>query len=275
MQAIADANPASVQIVRRDLICSNADADRTPIAGYLQSDNVHITPLGAYHIAADSGGLIEKLAAWVNPFTDFPVHPVTGDLCDNPTMTGTGGSVGTGCTGVAPDSMRFDRSTGSAITAVGSKETIGGEEYFKIVITRNGAGAATETIRLDNNGNITANLPAEGDWMRNACKVKWDASPAILSVHLQTREQPSSPANMTNYTMRTDTGLKWENVDIEADDGGGVWQVSPPWQWRAGGTSLIFSLFINVDNTSAGTDTLWISRMHLYPTDDPRPALGF
>ena len=132
-QALADADPDWVQIVRRDLICGNNDANRTPKTGYLNVDNVHLNPIGGYHVAADSGGLIEKLSNWIEPSTDFPAAAQAGEITTNPTLSGTGGSVSTGCTGVAPTGMRFRRSSGSYITAVGSKETINGEEYFKIV----------------------------------------------------------------------------------------------------------------------------------------------
>lgn len=274
MQALADADPAWVQIVRRDLICSNADAARTPKTGYLNVDNVHLTPKGGYHIAADSGGLIEKIANCVDAGSDLPIAPVTGDLISNATLSGSGGTVSTGCTGVAPTGFRFRRSSGTHITAVGSKETINGEEYFKIVITRNGAGG-TETIALDLGANISSGLPAVGSWLRHAMKTKWAASSALVSVQLQAREQPSTPANMNNLTMRSDTGYLWENAAVQALDGGGLWQLAPAWQFRTGGTSIIFNALINVDNTTAGTDAIWISRLHLYPVSDPRPELGF
>ena len=274
MQALADADPNWVQIVRRDLICSNNDPDKTPKTGYIQADNVHITPIGGYHIAADSEGLNEKLANFVDSFTGFPAAVQSGDLCTNPILSGSAGTVTSPCTGVAPTGLRFRRSTGSNITAVGSKETINGEEYFKIVITRNGSGG-TETIGIDMGANISSGLPSVGTWLRHAMKFKMNATAKFLSVHLQAREQPSSPANMNNYTMRSDTGYLWENAVIAAPDGGGVWQMSPPWQFRTGGTSIIFNVLINVDNTAAGTDTVWISRMQLYPVSDPKTPLGF
>lgn len=73
MQALADADPNWVKIVRRDLICSNNDADRTPKTGYLNSDNVHLNPIGGYHVACDNNGVIDRLAEWISPFTDFPL----------------------------------------------------------------------------------------------------------------------------------------------------------------------------------------------------------
>ncbi|MFA7276761.1 MAG: GDSL-type esterase/lipase family protein [Pseudobdellovibrionaceae bacterium] len=273
-QALADADPDWVQIVRRDLICGNNDANRTPKTGYLNVDNVHLNPIGGYHVAADSGGLIEKLSNWIEPSTDFPAAAQAGDITTNPTLSGTGGSVSTGCTGVAPTGMRFRRSSGSYITAVGSKETINGEEYFKIVVTRNGSGG-TETISLDYNGNITAGLPAVGTWVRAAMKAKWNASAAIQNVLLQARQQPSTPANMNNYTMRVDSGYPWENVAIAAADGSGLWQMGPPMVIKSGITSILYNALITVDNSTAGTDTIWISRMHLYSVDDPRTSLGF
>lgn len=274
MQALADADPAWVQIVRRDIICGTGDVDNTPKAGHIQADNVHLTPIGGYHIAADPGGLNEKLANWVDPFTGFPLAAQPGEITTNPLLIGATGTVSTGCTGIAPTGMRFRRSTGSNITAVGSNETINGEDYFKMVITRNGAGG-TETIGLDYGANITANLPAVGSWMRSAMKAKWDASPAIQNVMLQARQQPSTPANMNNYTMRVDTGYPWENAAIAAADGGGLWQIAPPQIVKTGITSILFNALITVDNATAGTNTVWISRMQLYAVSDPRPSLGF
>jgi hypothetical protein len=274
MQALADADPDWVQIVRRDLICSNDDADRTPKTGYIQSDNVHLAPIGGYHVAKDSGGVIEKLANWVDAFTDFPAVSQPGEITSNPTLSGSGGTVSTGCTGVAPNGMRFRRSSGSNITAVGSKETINGEEYFKIVVTRNGAGG-TETIQVDYGANISSGLPSAGTWFRSAMKAKWDASAKIFGVFLQARQQPSTPANMNNYSMRIDTGYLWENAAVEDGSGNGVWQFGPPQVTKTGITSILYNALITVDNTAAGTDTIWISRMHLYTIDDPRTALGY
>lgn len=273
MQTQADADPSNIKIVRRDLICSNADADRTPKTGYIQADNVHITPIGGYHIAADSGGLNEKLATVMTSYTSFPSAVMAGDLCTNPTLTGTGGTVTAPCTGVAPTGMRLRRITGTAITAVGSKETINGEEYYKIVVTRDGSTATVESISVDLGANISSGLPATGDWLQPAMKAKWNASAALQQVSIQARQQPSSPANMNNYSLRFDSGYLWENTNIAAADGSGLWQISCPFAMRTGATSIIYNALISVDNSTAGTDTVWISRMHLYPITDPRPAI--
>lgn len=273
MQAQADADPSNIKIVRRDLICSNADADRTPKTGYIQADNVHITPIGGYHIAADTGGLNEKLATLMTSYTSFPSAVMSGDLCTNPTLSGTGGTVTAPCTGVAPDNMRLRRLTGTAITAVGSKETINGEEYYKIVVTRDGSTATVESISVDLGANISSGLPATGDWLQPAIKAKWNASSAIQQVSIQARQQPSSPANMNNYSLRFDSGYLWENTNIAATDGSGLWQISCPFAMRASATSIIYNALISVDNSTAGTETVWISRMHLYPITDPRPPI--
>lgn len=106
-------------------------------------------------------------------------------------------------------------------------------------------------------------------------KAKWNASAAIQNVLLQARQQPSTPANMNNYTMRVDTGYPWENVAIAAADGSGLWQMGPPMVLKTGITSILYNALITVDNSTAGTDTIWISRMHLYSVDDPRTSLGF
>ena len=204
-----------------------------------------------------------------------------GEITTNPTLSGSSGTVIAPCTGVAPNGMRFRVSSGVNITAVGSKETINGEEYFKIVITRNGSGG-TETISLDYGANISSGLPAVGTWVRAAMKAKWNASTAIQNVLLQARQQPSTPANMNNYTMRVDSGYPWESLPeitpgktILLSKSSGWWQMGPPMVIKSGITSILYNALITVNNATAGTDTIWISRMHLYSISDPRPALGF
>jgi hypothetical protein len=284
MQAIADADPTNIKIVRRDKICSLDDADMTPIAGYLNSDNVHLAPLGGHAVAVGRTGwpgLIDKIAEWVDSFTLFPDAAQTGDIATNPTLTGTGGTVGTGTTGTVADNMRVQRASvtggGAGVTCVASKETVDGIAYQKLVFTRDGAGG-TATFNLDRVANIL--IPGStsaqvGRWYRGFMQFKSTASSAFQGIYLRARGQPSTPANMDTNSMKVDTGLPWPNVALQKADGSPLWTVCPPMCLRAGTTSILWAAVIVLDNTTAGTETVWISRMQLVPVAQPSRALGY
>lgn len=270
-QALADANPTNIQIVRRDLICSNADADRTPKTGYMQSDGVHLTPLGGAAVALDDGGLIDALATWINPFTDFPSAVQAGDIATNPTCSGTGGTAGTGTTGTVCDGMQMSRSGSTGVTCVASKVTVDGINYQKLVFTSDGTatGGTNATFTLNKSGGITSPLPAPGTWYKGWMQFKADASPLIEGISLRARGQPSTPANMDAQSMKSDTGLLWPNIAYEAADGSPLWQSTPEIQWRAGMTSITWAATMVINNQAAGTTTIYISRMQLVPIIDP------
>lgn len=271
IQSLADADPTNIQVVRRDLICSNADADRTPKTGYLQSDGVHLTPLGGAAVASDNGGLIDALAAWIDPFTGFPEAVTTGDIATNPTCTGTGGTAGTGTTGTVCDGMQMSRSGSTGVTCVASKVTVDGINYQKLVFTSDGTatGGTNATFTLNKSGGITSPLPAPGTWYKGWLQFKADASPLIEGISLRMRGQPSTPANMDAQSMKSDTGLLWPNIAYEAADGSPLWQSTPETQWKAGMTSITWNTTMVINNQSAGTTTIYISRMHLLPIIDP------
>lgn len=272
IQGLADADPDNIQVVRRDLICSNADADRTPKTGYLQSDGVHLTPMGGAAVATDSGGLVEALAEWIEPFDEYPAAVTTGDIATNPTCTGTGGTASTGTTGTVCTGMRVQRSAGSTgVTCVASKETIGDIEYQKLVFTSDGTatGGNNATFLLDKSGNITVPLAKAGSWYKGWMQFKADASPLIEGISLRARGQPSTPANMDAQAMKSDTGLLWPNIALEKADGSPLWQSTPETQFKNGTTSVLWAATIIINNQAAGTTTVWISRMQLVPILDP------
>lgn len=272
MQAQADADPLHIQIVRRDLITSHADTDRTPITAYFESDNVHLNPVGGYHVAADSGGWMDALAAWVSPFTGQPAGVTASDLSPNPLMTGTGGTNGSNSSGVVATSLQLSTNN-AAVTVVGSKDTQNSRTCQKLVITRSGSGGVG-TVTLGKSGGISTGLPAVGTWVKPWLLVKTLSSDAFQQVAVQARQQPSSPANMNDYSMRTDN-IDWANVALQTTGGDFVWQGGCAQQIRTGMTSIIYGVPVIVDNTSAGTDTVWIAELHLLPITDPRIALGF
>lgn len=272
MQAQADADPTRIQIVRRDLLMSTGDADRTPITGYIQSDDVHITPMGGAAVALNSGGLVEKLANWVAPFTEFPPAVALGDIATNPTCSGTAGTLGTATTGVVCDGMRGQRSSGSTgVTCVASKETVGGIDYQKLVFTCDGlaVGGTNTTYLFDKPSNITSPLPKPGTWMQGFMQFKADASPLFEGISLRPRGQPSTPANMDSQAMKTDNGNLWPNIALNKADGSPLWQATPQFQLKDGTTSILWHVAITINNQTAGTATVWISRMHLIPVPDP------
>lgn len=275
MQAQADADPTWIKIVRRDKICSADDADMTPITGYLQSDEVHLTPMGGYACAVGRtgwSGLVDVMATILDSFVEFPQAVQSGDIATNPTCTGTAGTVGTGVTGVVCTGMRAQRASGSTgVTCVASKETISGIEYQKMVFTCDGTatGGNNAVFNLDKPSNITVNLPKDGTWLQGFMQFKADASPLIEGISLRARGQPSTPANMDAQSMKSDSGLLWANAALVKANGDPLWQSTPYFSLRNGTTSILWSAIFTINNQSAGTVTIWVSRMHLVPQIDP------
>lgn len=272
MQAYADADPTNFKIVRRDHICANEDADLSPIAGHLNADNVHLTPSGGYAVAIGKTGytgLIDTIASLVDSYTPyFPAASVTGDLSPNPTMSGTAGTVSTGCTGTGADSFTIQRQSGSTgVTCVASKD--GAAQ--KLVFTRDGTGGTVALFTVGRT--ITSPVPAVGKWYQGFMKFRANASSAFQQISLQTRSQPSSPSNSNHYAMKIGTGAPWPSVDLSAS--AGFWQACPPFKTKVGTTSVIFLCNITIDNATAGTDTIWIDRMQLIPIPDPVQQLGY
>lgn len=123
-----------------DLIATAANGT-TPKANAL-ADGLHPTPYGAF-LAAPA-----VVTAWqALGLVDFrPMDSLAKNEAPNPTMTGTGGNLGTGCTGtVATNWTATATSTGGAITL--SQPTSGGVTWQQVVMSGTWA-ASTPGVTL-------------------------------------------------------------------------------------------------------------------------------
>ena len=125
-------------------------ADGEPLANMLR-DGTHFSNQGAFL----AGQALYEVLNEIIPHTDvLSYSPLAVDGVDlihgiestNPLLAGTGGTLGTGMTGVVPDSWKFERTGGGAPTAVCSKVTTGFDptNKFQAVITPSGAAGDEE-----------------------------------------------------------------------------------------------------------------------------------
>ena len=283
LQSLADADPNNVKIVRRDYLTADDVDNGLATPACIQSDGVHFTPKGGYNIAVGNAtylGLAAQINALVDPHTEFPAASTSGDLSPNPTLTGTSGTASTGATGSVATSFTVTRESGSTgVSVVASKVTVGDIAYQKLVFTRDGTGGTVAVFTLKSD--ISTGLPTVGEWYRGWMQFWKEASTTdgFQGISMQCRQQPSTPANSNHYAMKTDTGLLWPNNQL-GSEAVPLWQSTPPFVIKAGcqpwvsGAKILFNATITIDNTVAGTDTVYVSRMHLIPRKNPLHSLG-
>lgn len=116
-----------------------------PKAGYYNADGVHFIHKGAHWCAK---ALKEKYMSALNLTNPTTLPSTSGAYNTNPSLAGTGGTGGTGISGSIADNCSVVRNSGSAITAVCSKETatiFGVSQTTQKIVIAN-ATAATEEI---------------------------------------------------------------------------------------------------------------------------------
>lgn len=146
-----------------DLTAALRDATRSAITGvYLDAtaayviDGVHASPQGAYAEGLVVQGKLDSIiqagsnrgGAWFNP------DPTVSNLVTNGTYTGTGGTVGAGCTGTIATNASISNVNGAGqpvtcVSSVSANSDTGGQ-LINLVISSTGAGSANtfNTIRL-------------------------------------------------------------------------------------------------------------------------------
>lgn len=146
-----------------DIVIIEHDGQCDPATGSAKAgttrEGLHPTTQTAWQYADD---MITALGMNLPPpmvgfFNDkYNIYNATynpnGNLLANPILAGTGGTASTGVTGSIADDCIAARSTGSTITAVGSKvtRTVNGALLTgqRFVVTSDGSGASGEIIRL-------------------------------------------------------------------------------------------------------------------------------
>jgi lysophospholipase L1-like esterase len=157
-----------------------------PIAGAL-TDGLHPGVYG-------SDVMADPILAYYSRFGGFWERQLQGTLRSvNPTLTGSAGTKGTAATGTVASNWRLERSSGTTISAVGSK--VADDAGQIITFSSAGGGATGELVRLINTANITVADLQAGDLIQsevdivatglvNVRNVRLQAQSTITGVHL-------------------------------------------------------------------------------------------
>ncbi|GAB3484413.1 SGNH/GDSL hydrolase family protein [Azotobacter salinestris] len=156
-----------------------SDTTGAAIVGLLNADELHTSP----GIGQVQGRRLARLAERMGlpiihnhcPGSNADLYDATnnprGCIAGNPMMQGSGGTLGAGASGVAPDGWTLDASGG--LSVVGSRETItvDGREYdaFKVVVSGT-TSAANAYARIRRSGLLSS--VAIGDKLEAGCFVK-------------------------------------------------------------------------------------------------------
>lgn len=186
--------------------------DRTSATGAFASgmsyDGLHMTTTGCYYLGLAVANAINALypavpllPGMVPAEWDATYNPY-GPMLANPAMSGTGGALTTGVTGVLADSWSAARA-GTGLSAVGSMVTDSTGKPAQQLVVSGTASSGTDLIKFRQNltvGNLTA-----GDVIEGVCYFEVDAGAAnIHGPALQlTGTGGSNPFTAGNYDAGT------------------------------------------------------------------------
>lgn len=244
-------------------------------ASLFGSDVLHPNPKGGKKIG---GVLLPILQAMVEPGETWNLNPADGNVWPSNGLLGTTGTISaTYGSGQVATGHRVVRNSGSAITAVCSKEVID-SIYEKQVIqfTSIGGGARDENWRFVYGSSATLLTTlglVEGDWFEMLMFVEFSASPLWNSIALQAELYQST-------TLRISSGTGFINPDDATQDlplteGWSGWLRMMPTQVQGSVDRFRLDsrpLNLDLNATVAGTATVKISKPILRKCADPRPA---
>lgn len=139
-------------------VADPASTNCSPRTGIMQTDGLHLSNGCAYAIGRRIAEILDKWGLPILPDgcgSNADSYDVTnnpyGCINGNPMVTGTAGTVGTGASGVSPDSHGLSAGTGLAVVGSQTSTVQNGvlRDCFKMIIT--GVGGVGRQIQLDRN----------------------------------------------------------------------------------------------------------------------------
>lgn len=262
-----------VVVADDDAELADANGDMPTSASY---DGVHVNSTGAYRLAKNvllplwqraSG--VERVPSYKPEDYNATTVPY-GNLLTNSAMTGTTGTISTGCSaklvdgvgvGTLPTSWRCERSVGSTLTAyvsTVSEADWNGDtaNFIQLDISSAGSGVDPETMRTRHSAtSITANVAA--GWYKAQCLVKIPAGGTaafLRSAYLQAVDLEGTDSFFRCFSVAyTNSSVK----DIwPSPEGGLVLLLETPKMLVDGTTGLTFYMLADCDATMAGSVTV-------------------
>lgn len=236
-------------------------------------DGVHPNSFGAYKIAKlVLVPLLKRLAGVSSLPRVYPgdydaSNDKYGNILTNSDFTGTSGTIGTGASGVCPDSWRLIRASGSTVTAVGSivsRADWNGDtrNFLSVAYSAVGGGANPELFdarHYAGNNDTFTTTAAIGEWYRASVEVIIKPTSSgvnpLRSVYLRVQDS-SGDTSVVGAFSPADT---LDTTDMVPDEGEEIRLIlqTDPLQCR-GTTGFVYRFTADVDGTKTGSrEVLW------------------
>lgn len=244
-----------------------------PVAGY-DADDIHFAPAGALPVGKGlwDRTLSKFVAKGSQPILsaddlyDATLNP-KGSFYTNPLMRGTGGTAGTGVTGSVCDDFTAERTTGSAVTAVGSKVTDSDGAIAQRLVFTLTAGSAFEEfyLRASNPTNIAHTI--DGDLVRPFAVVRFNNAPDTFNqIGLEVVDQSNSNFRSLNFQAHVEGGseLNYGGMDTEK-----LVLVGRPLRFSPGSTQARLRLLIGMTDGGSTGASLDVFALGFKRIDEP------
>lgn len=247
------------------------DADGQPITS---EDGTHFNTA-----AAESVGY--NLGLWLKNFFPGGNAPVyspgdkfdstnnpLGNILLNPFCLGTAGTNGNGSSGVVCNNMRVERSVGSSVSVVCSKETRPNNKGEFQVLTFSLGGTAGETFYFRTAPADISNVLA-GKWAKISCIIETNNSDAILGLTLSAIDMNGTDApTITTFDPRTVSSVIQPWAARERKD---FYLESPYIKFPDDSTTVRFRLQIIIKGDATIAPVIKVGELEFRQYEDPRP----
>lgn len=252
-----------------------------PRTGYLDSDDIHFSPIGAYAVGNFIKPWLQTIAPPKAPLIDnganlFDVtYNPQGIVHPNPFYIGTAGTTGTGASGTVSTGMRVERSSGSGATVVASVAARADGRGNDCILTITPGGGATEVITTRTNpANTTLPAGLAGTWVRGACAIDVAAYTGYNYVTLVMEFYDGASAliasgrDMQPYPEAS-SYLPQPNAAWAFD------MSTPPVLIPASAASYRFRVDVGLNGGTVGSPVVKMGALGFRPIDDPRVLWNF
>jgi lysophospholipase L1-like esterase len=215
------------------VVSDPTQASWTALTGYLGSDGIHPTLLGASQIAWADAQVINQLVPPLNKptYTASDVYDATnnpsGNALPNGVLAGSGGTINAGCAGTVANSTSLTCGSSGGATVTGSQETINGLPAQVVTITGTYSSGASPYITVQQNVaspsifGVGDTIQARG-WLRVGNNGSAITNIAALFIQLGTTESG------TNFNYSSGSGDNVKPFPTAGYASGGFVPISSP-----------------------------------------------
>lgn len=238
-----------------------------PLAGALASDDLHLSPLGAYLSGVPLGELLGKMFPLasldyqggsddVYDATDNPL----GNLCVNGRFSGIAGTKGAGATGDVATSWTLSRLSGTTVTCVGSIEANAEHGPLQVMtFTLPGGGSGDDAFTLSSNM-VTG--PVAGEYIQGGLHLIANATPNLTEARVFIRNAIDTTHSCMGF-QSSDYTQRMPNVAIDGP------VISEPFLVPATPGAWTFRAEIRMPAAQVGTVVVKVGNAWMRKVEDP------